>query len=256
MDKFKSASKASDSKLIAPEPTQQTAPQEKASASGSTSKRWLWAASLCSLVGVASLSYVLVTDHMRISNLQEQIAQRRMGAERVAQHVMATQVHGSSSSASYHSSSASYTSATYGNSGYYSASYQATNQELYDPVEDHIDIVEFSESLDATLRFVIDKVILVGQNVAQSSAHLALMQSTVDVMLEDNESLKYDVIALDSTESQVTWKFTNTQNNVQNFEDRVQGVKNGKGVNLQTRIGNLESGAYQVAVDVDSIKSS
>ena len=86
MDKFKSASKASDSKLIASttEPSQ-SAPQEKASASGAvSSKRWLWAASLCSLVGVASLSYVLVTDHMRISNLQEQIAQRRMGADRVA----------------------------------------------------------------------------------------------------------------------------------------------------------------------------
>ena len=165
MDKFKSASKASDSKLIAPEPTQQTAPQEKASASGSTSKRWLWAASLCSLVGVASLSYVLVTDHMRISNLQEQIAQRRMGAERVAQHVMATQVHGSSSSASYHSSSASYTSATYGNSGYYSASYQATNQELYDPVEDHIDIGLFSGSLQDCLAALIAKIMAVEETV-------------------------------------------------------------------------------------------
>ena len=85
MDKFKSASKASDSKLIVNTEPSQSAPQEKVSASGGVnSKRWLWAASLCSLVGVASLSYVLVTDHMRISNLQEQIAQRRMGAERVA----------------------------------------------------------------------------------------------------------------------------------------------------------------------------
>ena len=113
---------------------------------------------------------------------------------------MATQVSGSSSSASYHSSSASYSSVTYGSGGYYTNSYQATNQDLYDPDVDHIDIVKFSDSLDETLRFIIDKVILVGQDVAQSSAHLALMQSTVDVMLEDNESLKYDVIALDSTE--------------------------------------------------------
>ena len=51
----------------------------------------------------------------------------------------------------------------------------------------------------------------------------------------------------------MTWKFTNTQNNVQNFEAKVQGVKSGKAASLQTRIGNLESGAKQVAIDVDSI---
>ena len=74
MDKFKSAKKetSDSSKLISSEA--ESVPQEKATSNSVSSKRWLWAASLCSLVGVASLSYVLITDHIRISNLQEQIA--------------------------------------------------------------------------------------------------------------------------------------------------------------------------------------
>lgn len=44
---------------------------------------------MCSLVGVASASYVLINDHIRISNLQEQIAQRRESSEQVMQRVLA-----------------------------------------------------------------------------------------------------------------------------------------------------------------------
>ena len=102
---------------------------------------------------------------------------------------MATQVSGASASyestsasASYHSSSssASISSSTlYGqnsSTGYYTASYQATNEDPYEPLTDHVDIVEFSDSLDDTLRYLIDKVILVGQDVAKSSVHLDLMR--------------------------------------------------------------------------------
>lgn len=63
MDKFENAARKS-------------AETEKAASGG---KRWLWAASMCSLIGLASVSYVLVTDHMRISALQEKLAQRRLG---------------------------------------------------------------------------------------------------------------------------------------------------------------------------------
>jgi len=93
MDKFESAKKASSKKLVASSTADNEIQSEPVKAAGSSapsaSKRWLWAASLCSLAGVASLSYILVTDHIRISNLQEQIAQRRMGVDRVAQHVLA-----------------------------------------------------------------------------------------------------------------------------------------------------------------------
>ena len=50
--------------------------QAEKSASGGN--RWLWAASMGSIIGLASVSYVLVTDHMRISALQEKIANRHL----------------------------------------------------------------------------------------------------------------------------------------------------------------------------------
>ena len=74
MDKFTSA-----------ETAPKTVESEKTTSGG---KRWLWAASMCSLIGIASASYVLVTDHMRISNLQERMANRRLGSQAM-QHVLA-----------------------------------------------------------------------------------------------------------------------------------------------------------------------
>jgi len=92
--------------------------------------------------------------------------------------------------------------------------------------------------------------------MAQSAVDINVMQSTVDVMLEDNDALKYDVQVLDTTEQSTTWKFENTKNNLQAFEDKVTADIQGKPASIQTRLSDLENGSYQVALDVDSVKTS
>ena len=69
--------------------------------SSKTNRRSLWAVSMCSLVAIASLSYAIVSDHNRISQIAEKLAHRRADRADPLQRVLALAQVQSSASSSY-----------------------------------------------------------------------------------------------------------------------------------------------------------
>lgn len=81
--------------------------------SSKTNRRSLWAVSMCSLVAIASLSFAIVSDHNRISQIAEKLAQRRADRADPLQRVLAlAQVQSSASYSASLSGSATITQTT------------------------------------------------------------------------------------------------------------------------------------------------
>ena len=78
---------------------------------------------------------------------------------------------------------------------------------MYDPLHNHMTILEFSGSLDATLEALVTKIEIVGGHIDQRTVDITRVRKDVDIIKVDNKSLEADVLVLQNTESDVTLKY-------------------------------------------------
>ena len=65
--------------------------------------------------------------------------------------------------------------------------------DAYDPLHDHLAILDFSASLEDVLEALAIKVIIVGKNVSSTNISLSKIQKKVDKVTMNVRSLKADI---------------------------------------------------------------
>ena len=124
---------------------------------------------------------------------------------------------------------------------------------MYDPLHNHMTILEFSGSLDATLEALVTKIEVVGGHIDQRTVDITRVRKDVDIIFETNKSLEADVLILQNTESDVTLKYDRVHKQVTDIEGMWPGLKGAHG-SLDARITHLENQSKQAFIDVDIIR--
>lgn len=124
---------------------------------------------------------------------------------------------------------------------------------MYDPLHNHMTILEFSGSLDATLEALVTKIEIVGGHIDQRTVDITRVRKDVDIIKVDNKSLEADVLVLQNTESDVTLKYERIHKQVTDIEGMWPDLRGAHG-SLDARITHLENQSKQAIINVDLIR--
>ena len=111
--------------------------------------------------------------------------------------------------------------------------------QMYDPLHNHLTILEFSGSLDATLEALVTKIEIVGGHIDQRALDITRVRKDVDILIEDNNSLEADVLVIQNTHSDVTLKYERIHKQVTDIEGMWSGLRGAHG-SVDARISSLE----------------
>ena len=78
---------------------------------------------------------------------------------------------------------------------------------MYDPLANHMTILQFSGSLDATLEALVTKIEVVGGHIDQRTVDITRVRKDVDILIRDEKALEADVLEIQNTHNDVYLKY-------------------------------------------------
>ena len=124
---------------------------------------------------------------------------------------------------------------------------------MYDPLHDHLTILEFSGSLDVILEALVTRIEVVGGHIEQRTADITRVRKDVDILIEDEKTLEAEILVVENTHSDVSLKYQRIHKQVLDIEGMWPGLKGAHG-SLDARIVSLENQSAQAFIDVDVIQ--
>lgn len=127
--------------------------------------------------------------------------------------------------------------------------------DMYDPLRDHLTILQFSYSLDATLEVLVKKILKVGKHIEKRTADIKVMRKQINIISKDVKSLQADIKVIQNTESDVRLRFLRVQKQITDLRILYDHFFDAAG-DFMARITWLEDHRTQAFIDIDVLKKS